>query len=255
MFQDDFAAVSKAAVTKRDFLKNKPVAYFIASMLAGVFIAFGVMICFTMGNVFQGEAGQKLAMGTTFSVALSLVVIAGAELFTGNNFVMTAGALNKTVNWGSVIKLFVICYIGNWIGSVLAALLFSATGLLNGDLGTYMAASAAAKMAIPVGGLIARAIFCNILVCLAVWCGFRCKNEVAKLIMIILCILTFVACGFEHSVANMSMLAMGLLAPAEAAVSVGGYFYNILWVTLGNMIGGMVFVAAPYYIFQRSKKN
>ena len=236
------------------FLKNKPVAYFVSSMLAGMFIAFGVFICFTMGSVFQGEAAQKLVMGITFSVALSLVVIAGAELFTGNNLVMTAGALNGTVGWGSVIKLFVVCYIGNWIGSVIAALLFSATGLLSGDLAIYMAESAATKMAIPVGGLIARAIFCNMLVCLAVWCGFRCKNEAAKLIMIMLCILTFVACGFEHSVANMSMLTLGLLAPAEAAVSIGGYFYNILLVTVGNMIGGMLFVAVPYYMFQRNKK-
>ena len=123
MFKDEFAAVAQAAVSKRDFLKNKPVAYFVSSMLAGMFIAFGVFICFTMGSVFQGEAAQKLVMGITFSVALSLVVIAGAELFTGNNLVMTAGALNGTVGWGSVIKLFVVCYIGNWIGSVIAALL------------------------------------------------------------------------------------------------------------------------------------
>ena len=74
--------------------------------------------------------------------------------------------------------------------------------------------------------------------------------------MIMLCILVFVACGFEHSVANMSMLTMGLLAPAtDAAVSIGGYFHNILWVTLGNMIGGMVFVALPYYLFQRNKEK
>ena len=99
--------------------------------------------------------------------------------------------------------------------------------------------------------LLLRAILCNILVCLAVWCAGKCRSESAKLIMIFWCLFAFITSGFEHSIANMTLLTIGLLEPAGQAVSIGGYFYNLAVVTVGNMIGGIVFVALPYFAASR----
>jgi nitrite transporter NirC len=111
----------------------------------------------------------------------------------------------------------------------------------------------AAKMSIPFWPLLMRGILCNILVCLATWCSFKCKSESAKLIMIFWCLFVFITAGFEHSVANMTLLTIGLFAPDGANVSIIGYIYNIAVVTFGNMIGGAIFLALPYYIISKKK--
>ena len=115
---------------------------------------------------------------------------------------------------------------------------------------TFLATGAAAKMSAPFVQLLMRGILCNILVCLATWCGVKLKNEAAKLIMVWWCLFAFVTCGFEHSIANMTQLTVALLDPAGQAVTIGGYFYNLITVTIGNMIGGIIFVAIPYFIAQ-----
>ena len=151
-------------------------------------------------------------------------------------------------------KVLAVCMLGNWLGAILLSVLFAATGLTNGALGEYMAASAQAKMNMPVVALIARGVLCNILVCLAVWCTFRLKSETAKLIMIFWCLFIFVAAGFEHSVANMTLLTTALLGPSLDGMNLWGYFYNILLSTLGNLLGGIWGVALPYYLISREKK-
>ena len=109
------------------------------------------------------------------------------------------------------------------------------------------------KMATPGGQLFLRGLLCNILVCLATWMCYKLKEETAKILMIFWCLFTFITAGFEHSVANMTLLTIALLAPGTAAVSISGYIYNIGMVTLGNMVGGILFVAIPYYLI--SKKS
>lgn len=190
----------------------------------------------------------KIAMGLSFGVALSLVVIAGAELFTGNAFVMFNGLRLKTVTAGDVLKLWVVCYLGNWAGAIILSLLFLAAAGPVGATGKALAAAAAMKMSLPPLVLFARGILCNVLVCLAVWCGFRTKNDVAKLIMVFWCLYAFFTCGFEHSIANMTVLTVGMLAPFDAAVSLSGYAYNLFFVTLGNIVGAVLFLSIPYGI-------
>jgi nitrite transporter NirC len=122
-------------------------------------------------------------------------------------------------------------------------------------VGEFIAATAATKMSVPFFPLLLRGVLCNVLVCLAVWCNFRCKSESGKLIMIFWCLFAFITSSFEHSIANMTLLTVALFAPFEAAVSVGGYFYNILVVTLGNMLGGILFIALPYYVISKKKEG
>ncbi|MBQ6363381.1 MAG: formate/nitrite transporter family protein [Lachnospiraceae bacterium] len=252
MFKEEFEAVAKTAGNKVSFLKKNPAGYFILSMLAGMYVGFGVLLAFTSGGLLGSTPGAKLVMGMTFSAALSLVIFAGSELFTGNNFVMTAGVLKKTVTPGQTLLLWAVCYLGNAAGSLLLAVLYTLTGLGNGAAGETMAAAAAAKMSAGPVQLIVRGMLCNMLVCAAVWCGTRCKSESGKLIMIFWAITVFFTSGFEHSVANMTLLPIALFNPCGQAVSAGGMLYNLLFVTIGNMIGGIVLFTLPYFAAQKN---
>ena len=230
MFKDDFEAAAGAAAAKSSFLKRNPMGYIVLSILAGMYIGFGILLSFTVGGLMAGAPAAKLAMGATFGVALSLVVMAGSELFTGNNLVMFAGLLKKKTTLSNCITLWIVCWLGNMCGGVLLALLFHLSGLGNGPVGDFMAKTALAKMSAPAIELL---------------------SSSGKLIMIFWCLIAFFTTGFEHSVANMTLLTYSLFNPAGQAVSFAGEMYNLCWVTLGNMIGGIVFVALPYFISQR----
>ncbi|MBS5950044.1 MAG: formate/nitrite transporter family protein [Clostridium sp.] len=256
MFNEELNKVSLAAKSKFQLLKENKIGYFISSMLAGIYVGLGIMLIFTIGGLLTSASSPatKIVMGLSFGVALSLVVFAGSELFTGNNFVMAVGSLNKSVTWGEAGKVWIVSFIGNLVGSILAATLFYMAGLATGPVGEFIAKTSEAKMSMPATELFFRGILCNMLVCLAVWCTFRCKEESSKLIMIFWCLFVFITAGFEHSVANMTLLTIGLLSPLGHAVSVSGYAYNILIVSLGNMVGGILFIAVPYFIISRKKK-
>lgn len=253
MFTEEVTVIAQVAENKVGLLRRNPVGYFIASMLAGAYVGFGTSLIFTIGGLLDGAPYTKIIMGISFGIALSLVVIAGSELFTGNNLVMTLGMLNKKVSIGQTVKLWLVCWLGNWAGSILLAALFWAAGFADGNTGSFIASTAAAKMSIPFFPLLVRGIMCNVLVCLAVWCAMKCKSESGKLIMIFWCLFAFITCGFEHSIANMTLLSISLLSPMGEAVSIGGYFYNLLVVTLGNMMGGILLVALPYQIISKRK--
>ncbi len=251
MFRNDVEKNVSAAVNKVSMLKRNPLGYFILSMLAGAFVGIGVLLAFTVGGLLNGLPYCKVVMGLSFGVALSLVIMAGSELFTGNNMVMTLGILEKKITFAEAAKLWAICWIGNLAGALVLSLIYSLTGLGVGDTATFIAAGAAAKMGAGPIQLIFRGVLCNFLVCLAVWSCNRATSDSGKLIMIIWCLFAFITTGFEHSIANMSLLTIALMNPMGQAVTLGGYFYNLILVTFGNMIGGIVFVALPYYVASR----
>lgn len=254
MFRDEFQAVCNAGVTKSNLLKKNPLGYFISSMVAGMFISFGGFIAFILGQAMDGNgvaAGVKLIQSAAFAAALSLVVMAGAELFTGNNFVMTAAALRKKVTWADTAKLWCVCWIGNLIGSLICVVAFQLSGIPTageGAIAAYFIKISAGKVGLTPVALLVRAIFCNILVCLAVWCGIKMKSESGKLIMIFWCIMVFMVCGFEHSIADMSIVGIGVM---NGGITVGQYIYTVVLATIGNMIGGAFFVAVPYHVISK----
>lgn len=256
MFQNEFDAVCNAANGKANLLKKNPLGYFVSAMVAGLFIAFGAFISNAIAAPFAEakDPVQKFMTSFSFAAALSLVVAAGAELFTGNNFVLASAGFAKKMSWGEIIKIWVICYIGNLVGSLIAAFIFQASGAAAGTVGELFAAAAEKKMTMSPINLLLKGLLCNTLVCLAVWCSIKMKSESGKLIMVFWCILVFMVCGFEHSIANMTIMAVGMMNSTSAAVTIGGYFYNLLFVTLGNMIGGIVFVALPYYLIAKKKE-
>ena len=253
MFKDEFQAVCNGGVAKLNLMKNNPLGYFVSALVAGMFISFGSFVAFVLGSVISaGDAASwtKLAQAFALASALSLVVMAGAELFTGNNLVLGAAAMRKKVTWGDACKLWLFCWVGNWIGSLLSVVVFKLTGIPTGDTGAYFGTIAQGKVGLAPVDLLTRAILCNILVCLAVWCGTKLKTESGKLIMIFWCILVFMVCGFEHSIANMSIEGVALL---NGDIAIGGYLYSVILATIGNMIGGVVFVALPYHLISREK--
>jgi len=254
MFTEDYSAVMQAARGKAAFLKENPIGYLVSSLMAGIFVGFGVLLIFTIGGVLNGQAYTKIVMGASFGIALSLVLVAGSDLFTGNNFIMTAGALGKTVSWSEAVKVWIVSYLGNWTGAILLAALFYGTGFSTGPVGEFISNVSASKMNIPITSLFLRGVLCNMLVCLAVWCNFRLKSESGRLIMIFWCLFAFITIGLEHSIANMSLLTISLFTPFDAAISLSGYFYNILVVTAGNMVGGAIGLAVPYFIISKRKE-
>lgn len=251
MYREEFNMAAQSAQKKSKHLKKNPAGYFLLSMLAGMYIGFAVLLVNTIGGTLHGAVYTKTAMGLAFGVALSLVVMAGAELFTGNNLTMSAGVVKKTVTVADAVKLWIVCYLGNFIGSMILAGIFHLTQLDTGATGQFLAESAAAKMSPDFLALFARGLLCNVLVCLATWSGYRCKSESGKLIMIFWCLFAFITTGFEHSVANMTLFASALIQPMGQAVSVTAAAHNLVAVTLGNMVGGIVFVMIPYFIASR----
>lgn len=222
-------------------------------MLAGLYVGLGIMLIFSIGGILASAESSftKIVMGLSFGVALSLVIMAGSELFTGNNFIMMIGSLKKTVTLLDTIKIWIFSFIGNLIGSIIGAYAFYAAGLARGPVGQFILSASATKMSLPIHELVFRGILCNILVCLAIWCSFKMKEETGKLIMVFWCLFAFITTGFEHSVANMTLLSIGLFIPHTAAVSISGFIYNLSFVTLGNMIGGALVLAIPYYLIAK----
>ena len=235
---------------------------FALAILAGAFIALGSLfftITMTTGTTGQPPAFglMRLAGGITFSLGLILVVVGGAELFTGNNLIAMAWASGRVTtqqvmrNWGWV-------YLGNLVGAVGTAVLVWLAGvhtMSDGAVGETMVRIARSKIALDPVSALARGVLCNVLVCLAVWLCMGARSVTDKILAIIFPITAFVACGFEHSVANMYFLPIGiaLAAGSAAPLSVSGAFSNLMLVTLGNVLGGTVLVALVYWsVYLRS---
>ena len=253
MFKDEYKALCNGGVGKVNLLKKNPLGYFVSAMVAGMFISFGSFVAFTLGAVINGSnlaALTKVMQAFAFASALSLVVMAGAELFTGNNLVMSAASIRKAVTWADTVKLWIVCWIGNLVGSLISVVAFHFSGVDTGATGEYFISISTTKVGLEPFPLLIRAILCNILVCLAVWCATKMKSESGKLIMIFWCIFVFMVCGFEHSIANMSILGVGV---ANGGITIGQYCYSVLLATVGNMIGGVVFTALPYHVISKEK--
>lgn len=250
MWKKDIDTVASAAESKLRFMRRSPVGYFAASLLAGFFVALGGFVSVTVGGLLTaaGSGFTKLAAAFTFTAALSLVIMAGSELFTGNNMVMAVGVLQKRVTAVDAMKLWLFSWLGNFAGAWLAVGLYTLTGLVQGATAAYFASVAMAKLTLTIPQMLVRGMLCNMCVCLAVWCSFRMKSESGKLIMVFWCIIVFMLCGFEHSVANMSMLGVAVV---DGSAAFWDYVLNVGTVTMGNIFGGVLLVALPYWIASR----
>lgn len=214
------------------------------AVLAGAFIGLGATAyLMAMTEADPGHGPTRVLGGVVFSLGLILVVVGGAELFTGNALMVMA-AVDRLITGGELARSWSVVYAGNLAGALGMAVLVWLTGLTAGAFGATAAAVAEAKLAIGPVELVARGIVCNALVCLAVWLTIAARDVAGKILAILWPIGGFVLLGMEHSVANMFFLPLGAMAGAE--VSVGGFAWNLVLVTLGNIVGGAGGVALAY---------
>lgn len=256
---DNEAKAETIGVTKA----NLPTAKcFVLAVLAGAFIAFGALyFCVFMGDPTIPFGAQRVIGGICFCLGLVLVLCCGAELFTGNMLLICAKAAGK-ISWKNLARNWVLVWLGNLVGSLLAVALvfFAAIPSLNGgNVAETMVTIASGKVALEPFTLFCKAILCNIFVCLAVWIGFSSRTVVDKVIGILLPISAFVACGFEHCVANMFFLPMGFAlnltgVGTAGAIALDGIVYNITLATLGNIVSGVLVGIAYWYIYSKRDK-
>lgn len=241
---DHFAGVAekKAAV-----IKNNPASFFIGAMMAGAYVGLGIILIFTLG-AYVDPSVRKLVMGGAFGIALTLVVFAGSELFTGHTMYMTIGWLRGKTNLKDLAAAWSMSWLGNLAGALVLGLIYYAgKGTLMGAGSDLLNNVAAAKMSKSVLQLFALGVLCNWLVCLALWMSARTKSDAAKCIVIFWSLFAFIASGYEHSVANMTIFVIALLGDHPDTVTIAGMAYNLLWVTLGNAVAGALFMAVGYW--------
>ncbi|MFH0826258.1 MAG: formate/nitrite transporter family protein [Candidatus Omnitrophota bacterium] len=220
---------------------------FIFGVLAGIYISFGASVATAVLSGGTLDAGlAKFLAGSVFSVGLILVLILGSELFTGN-ILMTIGLIYQKYSFGKVLRNWLVVYLGNLLGSILIAWLVFKSGLLGGPaqltpIGNIATHIADVKLQLTFTEALSRGILCNMLVCLAVIMCIASKTIGGKILGIYFPIMTFVASGYEHSVANMYFLPVGLMAKGEFASGFLRMFNNLIPVTIGNIIGGLLIV-------------
>lgn len=222
----------------------------VLGLLAGAFIAFGAMFyTVAVTDSGMGWGPTRVLGGAAFSLGLILVVVGGAELFTGNNLLAMAWA-SRQVGAASLLRNWGVVYLANFAGAAATAVLVAWSGTLELDEGAVArtaAGIASAKVALDWGEAFVRGILCNTLVCLAVWLAMGARSAGGKILAILFPITAFVALGFEHSVANMYFLPLGWLLEAEGVTPVT-IAVNLLPVTAGNVVGGGILVALVYWL-------
>ena len=225
-------------------------------MLAGAFIGLGALFSvIVLSDASLGFAASRLLAGLVFSLGLLLVVVAGAELFTGNNLLAMAWA-HGALSTRDVLHNWVIVCAANFAGAAgLAAIVYLSghAGMNGGAVGRAYLEIAAAKAALPFWTAFWRGVLCNVLVCMAVWMTLAGRSVTDKAVAVVLPVSLFVAAGFEHSVANMYLfpLATLLQAAAGAPVQLSWLWTNLVPVIAGNLVGGSVLVALVYYVIYR----
>lgn len=264
MYNETYEAVAQTAVGKENFWKKNKLGYVIASIAAGMYVGLGIILIMTIAGrlgkaltIFHPDLGKfliPLVIGPCFGIALSLVIMAGSELFTGNNLVMSVGVHAKKVNMKSLATIWTVSFVGNLIGSLVLGGLFVLSGQhKNGFAVDFIRGLTAMKTGSPALELFFRGVICNILVCLAVLASIRMKSESGKLIMIWWCLFAFITMITEHSIANMTIFAVDMFA--QGPQYIGGYAYNLLFCTLGNIVGGAFVIGGIVIATGRQMKH
>jgi formate transporter len=222
----------------------------VLAILAGAFIAFGALL-FTIVTTDSGLGfgPERLLGGLAFSLGLILVLIGGAELFTGNSLIVFAWA-DRKISFPSLMRNWGLVYLGNFVGASATAAIIYWSGIYNladGEVAATAIGIAENKVSLsPIEAFI-RGVLCNVMVCLAVWLCFSARTVSGKVFAIVFPVTGFVAMGFEHSIANMFFMPTGWLLGSQV-VEIGNYASNLLFVTIGNIFGGGVLVALVYWL-------
>jgi nitrite transporter NirC len=251
--------VCAQAVDKAETVRS-PLRYGALAALAGAYVGVAVVLLASVAGPLAAATSPatKLVQGAVFGIALTLVVFAGAELFTGNNMVMLIGWLRGGVSGGAALLVNLASLVGNFVGSVALAAVVHWSGVLDtappgkkpaGD--AMITTLVTNKMHATDGQLFWRALLCNALVCLGLWMATRTRSDGAKLAVLFWALLAFIASGFEHSVANMTIFSLAIFNNAADWSDLG---HNLLLTVPGNIVGGALVVGLPYAFSARPKR-
>lgn len=254
----DRSHVEKAADAgfgKINLLQDDPLRYMLRSVGAGMGLTLVVFVFWVLKqNLHDISIGAVIASGF-FGVGLMIIVFTNTELFTSNNMYLAVSSVEGRTSWRQAALLWVSCYFGNLAGAILVALLLLGAGSLGQLPPDHALFEGALYKAQQAGSVIFfKGILANWIVCLAVRVALRCKEEVAKILALILIVFIFVYLGFEHSIANMGTFSMAMLG--GGTLTMGEAVHNLIFSTAGNIVGGVLFVGLPFtYLNPREREE
>ena len=256
--------IEQALAVQRDAAVHKvhglsaPARFVVSGMLAGAYLGIGVILMVSTAGPLTaaGSGAAKLVGGLVFAAALTLVVFAGGELATSSMMTLTQGVAMRAVPPGRATAALAVTFVANMVGAALFSAAVAGAGMLHSSPGAeaMLTDMLTAKAAELPHELFLRGILCNILVCLAIWMCARLTTDGPKIAVIAFAILAFIASGYEHVVANMTTYALGLMTGIDAATW-AGFGGNMLWVGLGNLVGGAVVVGLGYWFIGGSPRT
>jgi nitrite transporter NirC len=251
MDTDPFAKALTSATKKLDFLNRSFLRYSLSSLQAGVYLTIVGVVFWTMRESFDGAPLGRLISSLFFGVGLSTIVFTGTELFTSNNFYLAVSSLMKKTRWSDALRLWSVCWIGNFAGAILIALLLWGAGLVDLAPNHALMAGARHKIEMPANEIFFKGFLANWVVCLAVWVNLHLKEDIARFAAIILIVFIFLYLGFEHSIANMGVFAIAFMA--DSSFPLTGAAHNLVWSTLGNIVGGALGMGGVVWLMQETK--
>lgn len=248
MYYSDVKKLTDSSESKVNIADSSLIKYFGRAAMAGIFILLATILSNVVGAVLSKNYPEaaKISGAALFCFAIIAIVFFGGELFTGNNLVMFVGLINKKVSLKATLKIWIYSFIGNFIAIFVFSYIFVASGASLEIIKPYIEPIISAKVDLSVIQLIFRGILCNFIVCLAVYSGIRLKSETGKMILMFFCVFTFVVAGFEHSIANLALFSIGYFA--FGSIPLAGALNNLLWVVIGNIIGGGVLLGGLIHI-------
>lgn len=242
--------VEKLALKKLKIYQQSRLRYILRSMLASMFIGFGVIVAFKTGNAYylvHSPVAYTIA-AFTFGAAIVLIAFGGGDLFTGNTFYYAHAALRGRMKWSKVFELLAFSYIGNILGACTFAFMIYATGLFDSpNSSNFLMSVVEHKIHTPTTQLFFRGILCNWLVCMAFFIPMSFKENGAKMFSMMLFVFCFFISGYEHSIANMCSFAITLVIEHPETISLTGMIHNLIPVTIGNLVGGEFMMGVMYF--------
>lgn len=254
MDTDPFAKALTSAEKKVDLLNQSVLRYNLSSLQAGAYLTIVGVVFWTMRESFGDVPLGRLVSSLFFGVGLSTIVFTGTELFTSNNFYLAVSSLMGKTKWLDALRLWVVCWVANFAGAILVALLLFGAGLVASFVPDHaLMEGARHKMEMPAREIFFKGILANWIVCLAVWVNLHLKEDSARLAAIILIVFIFLYLGFEHSIANMGVFAIAFMA--DSSLPLVGMAHNLLWSTLGNIVGGAVGMGWVVWLMQEKRER
>lgn len=252
----DRSYVEKAAdsgLRKVSLLQTDPGRYLTRSVLAGMYLSIVLFVFWSLMHNLHDVSFGKVAASAFFGVGLTIIVFTNAELFTSNNMYLAVSSAEGHTSWYQSVLLWIACYLGNLVGAlIVAGLLYGAGALKDLPLDHALYVGAEHKVHQAALQIFIKGILANWVVCLAVRLALRCKDDIAKIAILILVVFIFLYLGFEHSIANMGTFSMSLLG--NGSITLGDALYNLTFSTLGNIVGGVVFVGLPFAYINPSER-